>query len=101
MIVHEAGRGSGKTHKIVQLLKHNPRSVMIVFSQAEADRIVRHYDPQGHWRLAERVIPCERREKLYGIDTDEVHVDNLDCVLAQLFRFPIGECWWTPQDAAR
>jgi len=71
-------RQTGKTHKIIEEIKKNPRALMITFCEREADRII-----QENYELDGRVISLQRYKSgemdYRGIK--EIYIDNIDLCL--------------------
>ena len=78
------GRGSGKTHKIIEAMRADPNIILVCHSEIVANMRRKQYPD-----LAIRIL-APNPEHLRGLDTSfRVVVDNAELLLAQVLGKPI------------
>ena len=83
MHVYAAPRRGGKTHKLIELMRKNPNSIMICAAGTLT------YARREYPEIADRLFP-PNRERLLGWDRDApIYVDNAEFLLQEfLGRMP-------------
>jgi DNA transposition AAA+ family ATPase len=85
------GRGLGKTTQALEWVKEKPKSVLVVHSRQEAERLLQQ-EQTARWSGREGLQDwqvCTVHDYLHGAlrgrTTDRLAIDNLDLVLGHIF----------------
>ena len=73
-------RGRGKTTILMKWLEEKPKRILVVYSYEEKCRLQKEYP----W-VSNKIISFNEKMKLFGIDVDEIALDNADIMLQVLF----------------
>lgn len=93
-------RAGGKTTRMLEWMRAAPpgeHRVLVCIDQMEADRLRRENPDLEDWQF--KSVGLVKRDlwgsgSLLGRDRIVLGVDNLDLVLAQLLRWPVGMVTW-------
>ena len=85
MRIDVSGRQSGKTHRMIQWMRDNEDAIMIVFSDAEAKRLIDTYDPDHIFGLWNRIVSLHAYQKSpQSFFRPVIGVDNAEFILQAL-----------------
>ena len=87
MIISVTGRQTGKTTKILQMLKENDKAVMAVHCEDEKKRLL-FENPELKGRI--KTYNEMKTKNMCSNEFEECYLDNLDILLSRLrFELPI------------
>lgn len=91
MEIHSAGRGTGKTKRMVEWLKENLDAILVVPTYDQKNYIMQHFFATNKERgeIGHRIVVAGDRHSLRGSSRRLVGVDNLDQVIAMLLGAPV------------
>lgn len=85
MIVIQEKRNGGKTAKLIDLLLANRRALLLVYSEKEATRIIRHIEAEPLGPVASRVMSWDRYGRSPQLHGRPLLIDNVDIFLRERF----------------
>lgn len=86
MRIETGGRQTGRTTKMIEWLKGNPYSVLVVANEGEARRLRDLYDSDGIMGIQYRIVGARAQlNRRPSFHSPQIAIDDADLILRDLF----------------